>query len=133
MNAAGKRLLVFGKTGQVARELARLRPDARFLDRAEADLTQPEACAAAIRAADCDAVINAAAWTAVDLAETEEAAATVVNAAAPGAMAAACAERGLPFLHVSTDYVFDGQGPWAPMAAASWPANRRCVRRGGST
>ena len=95
MNAAGKRLLVFGKTGQVARELARLRPDARFLDRAEADLTQPEACAAAIRAADCDAVINAAAWTAVDLAETEEATATVVNAAAPGAMAAACAERAL--------------------------------------
>lgn len=141
MNAAGKRLLVFGKTGQVARELARLRPDARFLDRAEADLTQPEACAAAIRAADCDAVINAAAWTAVDLAETEEAAATVVNAAAPGAMAAACAERGLPFLHVSTDYVFDGQGeqpfavdhPTGPLGAygRSKLAGEQAVRAAG--
>lgn len=108
------RSLVFGQTGQVARELARLAPDARFLSRAEADLADPEACARAIR--DCDVVINAAAWTAVDKAETEEAAATVVNGAAPAAMARACAARGLPFLHVSTDYVFDGAGenPFRP-------------------
>lgn len=108
------RSLVFGQTGQVARELARLAPDARFLSRAEADLADPEACARAIR--DCDVVINAAAWTAVDKAETEEAAATVVNGAAPAAMARACAAKGLPFLHVSTDYVFDGAGerPFRP-------------------
>lgn len=108
------RLLVFGKTGQVARELAVLAPDARFLGREEADLSDPQACAAAI--ADCDAVINAAAWTAVDRAETEEAAATLVNGASPGAMAARCAALGIPFLHVSTDYVFDGSGtaPFTP-------------------
>ncbi|MBE2276252.1 MAG: dTDP-4-dehydrorhamnose reductase [Rhodobacteraceae bacterium] len=115
------RLLVFGRTGQVARELACRAPDAVFLDRAAADLMDPAACAAAIRAhapqlAGGGAVINAAAWTAVDKAEAEEAAATVVNGDAPGAMARAAAELGLPFLHVSTDYVFDGSGeaPWKP-------------------
>jgi dTDP-4-dehydrorhamnose reductase len=115
------RLLVFGQTGQVARELARRLPagvSATFLGRDRADLTDPAACAAAVRGAQADAVINAAAWTAVDRAETEEAAATVVNGAAPAAMAAACADRALPFLHISTDYVFDGAGslPFAPDA-----------------
>lgn len=120
------KLLVFGQTGQVARELARRLPEgvsARFLDRAQADLADPEACAAQIR--DCDAVINAAAWTAVDKAEAEEAAATVINGTAPAAMARAAAAQGLPFLHVSTDYVFDGLGslpfclthPTAPLNA----------------
>lgn len=120
------RVLVFGQTGQVARELARRCPagvSARFLGRTEADLMDPAACARAI--ADCDAVINAAAWTAVDKAETEEAAATVVNGAAPAAMAATCAALGLPFLHISTDYVFNGTGeapfrpdhPTAPLGA----------------
>jgi dTDP-4-dehydrorhamnose reductase len=108
------RLLVFGATGQVARELRRRAPDAAYLGRAEADLSDPAACAAIIAAADCDAVINAAAWTAVDRAETDEAMATLVNGAAPAAMARAAAARDLPFLHVSTDYVFDGSGnrPW---------------------
>ncbi len=75
------RVLVFGRSGQVATELARRLPagvTARFLGRDEADLTDPAACAA--RVADCDAVINAAAWTAVDKAEAEEPAATLVNA-----------------------------------------------------
>jgi dTDP-4-dehydrorhamnose reductase len=109
-------LLIFGRTGQVARELARLAPGAKFLGRDQADLSDPAACAAVIAAHAPDAVINAAAWTAVDKAEAEEAAALVVNAAAPGAMARACAARGIPFLHVSTDYVFDGSGtrPWRP-------------------
>jgi dTDP-4-dehydrorhamnose reductase len=107
-------LLIFGRTGQVATELARRAPEATFLGRDQADLTDPEACAAAIRARAPEAVINAAAWTAVDAAETDEAAARVVNADAPAAMARACAEAGIPFLHVSTDYVFDGTGdrPW---------------------
>lgn len=107
------RILVFGKTGQVACELQR-QADVLALGRAEADLANPEACAEALRAADADLVINAAAWTAVDKAEAEEAAATVVNGAAPAAMARAAAERGIPFLHVSTDYVFSGAGtaPW---------------------
>jgi dTDP-4-dehydrorhamnose reductase len=110
------KLLIFGKTGQVARELQRLAPDATCLGRDQADLTNPAACAAAVMATDADAVINAAAWTAVDKAETEEAAATVVNGDAPTAMARAAAARGLPFLHLSTDYVFDGAGtrPFAP-------------------
>lgn len=122
------KILVFGQTGQVARELARRMPGdaaAQFLPRAEADLADPAACAAAVAAADCDAVINAAAWTAVDRAEAEEAAATVVNGDAPAAMARAAAARNLPFLHVSTDYVFDGAGtapfsldhPTAPLGA----------------
>lgn len=107
-------LLVFGLTGQVARELQRLAPEAVFLSRAEADLSDPAACAAAIRAHRPAAVINAAAYTAVDKAESEEALATVINGAAPAAMAEACAELDVPFLHISTDYVFDGSGaaPW---------------------
>lgn len=103
--------LVFGQTGQVARELARRMPagvSAEFLGRDRADLSDPAACAAAVMACDADVVINAAAWTAVDKAEAEEAAALVVNGAAPGAMARAAAARGLPFLQISTDYVFDG-------------------------
>ncbi len=104
---------MFGQTGQVARELARRVPvgvTVQFLGRDQADLADPAACAAVIVGADCDVVINAAAWTAVDKAEVEEAAATVVNGDAPAAMARACALRGVPFLHISTDYVFDGAG-----------------------
>lgn len=109
-------LLVFGKTGQVALELARRVPDAVFLGRAEADLSDPAACAARIAEIRPQAVINAAAWTAVDRAETEEAAALVVNGEAPAAMARACAAALIPFVQISTDYVFDGTGtePFAP-------------------
>lgn len=91
-------------------------PAATFLGRDAADLSDPAACAAAIQAHRPSAVINAAAWTAVDRAETEEAAATVINGAAPGAMAQACAALDVPFVHISTDYVFDGAGdtPFAP-------------------
>ena len=103
-------LLIFGRTGQVALELARLAPDARFLGRDEADLADPAACAASILAARPAAVINAAAYTAVDRAESDQGTARLVNAEAPGAMARACAELGIPLVHVSTDYVFDGSG-----------------------
>ena len=108
------KILVFGKTGQVASELQRQAPGATFLDRAQADLSDPAACAAAVRAADADVVINAAAYTAVDRAESEEALANAVNGEAPAAMARAAAAKGIPFLHVSTDYVFSGEGvtPW---------------------
>ena len=119
------KLLVFGKTGQVARELQCLAPRATYLGRDEADLLNPAACAAAIAATNAEAIINAAAWTAVDKAETEEAAATTVNGDAPTAMAKAAAAKGIPFLHISTDYVFDGTGtqpftpdhPTAPLGA----------------
>lgn len=112
------RLLVFGETGQVARELSRLAAARGIaleaLGRDRADLADPAACAAAVTGAEADAVINAAAYTAVDRAESEPELARAVNAAAPGAMARAAAARGLPFLHVSTDYVFDGAPgrPW---------------------
>lgn len=102
-------LLTFGQTGQVARELAGYEGIA-CLSRAEADLSDPEACAAAIRAQAPRAVINAAAYTAVDKAESEEPLAHVINGEAPGAMARACAELGIPFVQISTDYVFDGAG-----------------------
>lgn len=103
-------ILVFGQTGQVARELARLAPDARFLGRADADLSNPAACASAIQTLRPRAVINAAAYTVVDRAEQEEDSATVVNGLAPEAMAQACAALNLPMVQISTDYVFDGSG-----------------------
>jgi dTDP-4-dehydrorhamnose reductase len=101
------KVLVFGKTGQVATELGR-RAEVRgigiaALGREAADLADPESCAARIAATDADLVINAAAYTAVDRAESEEALARAINAAAPGAMARAARERGLPLLHVSSD------------------------------
>lgn len=106
-------ILIFGRTGQVATELQR-QADVIALGRDAADLSDPDACAAAIAKYKPNVVINAAAWTAVDKAEEEEPAATVINGAAPGAMARACAALAIPFLHVSTDYVFDGTGtaPW---------------------
>lgn len=115
-------LLVFGATGQVARELARHVPQGAHLhalDRAAADLGDPQACARIVRDCDADVIVNAAAYTAVDRAEADEDAATVINAAAPTAMAQAAAKKGVPFLHISTDYVFDGTGtePFTPDAA----------------
>jgi len=108
-------LLVFGQTGQVARELATC-ADTLCLSRAEANLSDPGACAEAIRTHAPRAVINAAAYTAVDKAEEEEALATTINGTAPAAMAAACADLGIPLVQISTDYVFDGAGtaPWRP-------------------
>ena len=108
-------VLVFGKTGQVARALA-AHPGVTCLSRNDADLSAPDTCAAAIRTARPQAVINAAAYTAVDQAEAEEDLAEIINGAAPGAMAEACAALGIPFVSISTDYVFDGSGtaPWRP-------------------
>lgn len=113
------KLLVFGRTGQLATELAApAGPGLQItcLDRAAADLSDPIACAGVMRKAECDAAIIAAAWTAVDKAESDEAAAQLVNGASPAAIAQAAAARGIPLLHVSTDYVFGGQGtaPWRP-------------------
>jgi dTDP-4-dehydrorhamnose reductase len=106
-------ILIFGQTGQVARELA-MYEGVTCLDRAAADLEDPGACAALIAVRRPDAVINAAAYTAVDKAEEDEARATVINGDAPGAMARACADLGVPFVSISTDYVFSGTGtrPW---------------------
>lgn len=111
------RLLVLGRSGQVASELDRLSDEGhkiRCLGRDEADLLQPDVAMKAVRCAveafRPDALINAAAWTAVDAAETEQHAARALNAEAPSALAQLAAEVGLPFVHISTDYVFDGAG-----------------------
>ncbi|MEO1135167.1 MAG: dTDP-4-dehydrorhamnose reductase [Pseudomonadota bacterium] len=107
------RMLVFGKNGQVAQALQRLAPADGLvaLGRDEADLSQPGAARAAIEAHRPDVVINAAAYTAVDQAESDEAAARALNEAAPAEMAEAAHTLGAVFLHLSTDYVFDGQAP----------------------
>lgn len=106
--------LVFGKTGQVARELEELGASMgwtlRLLGREDADIADTAAIAAAIAREECDAILNAAAYTAVDQAESDRDNAFAVNAYAPRAMARAAATRGLPFVHVSTDFVFDGAG-----------------------
>lgn len=108
-------ILVFGKRGQVARELQAL-GSVIALARDEADLSVPDVCAAAIEQYGPKAVINAAAYTVVDKAEEEEGLATQINGSAPAQMAQACAARDIPFVHLSTDYVFDGSGnaPWRP-------------------
>lgn len=110
-------ILLFGPTGQVGTEIRRRAgPDCRIeaCGRAEADLADPAACADRVARTSADVVINAAAHTAVDRAEAEAELAMTINAAAPGAMARAAAARGIPFLHISTDYVFDGRPgrPW---------------------
>lgn len=106
------RLLVFGETGQVARELARAtrerRIEAKFLPRGEADFEKPESLPDIINSSDVDIVVNAAAYTAVDKAENDRMAAFRVNAEAPAVIAAACTARNLPLIHLSTDFVFDG-------------------------
>ncbi|QYJ06367.1 dTDP-4-dehydrorhamnose reductase [Qipengyuania flava] len=136
-------ILVFGKTGQVALELQALAPDAVYLGRDVADLSNPAQCREAILAHRPTAVINAAAYTAVDKAEDEEDQATVINAEAPAAMADACRELGVPFVHISTDYVFDGSGedsrvPSDPVAPAnaygrSKLAGEEAVKAAGAT
>jgi dTDP-4-dehydrorhamnose reductase len=107
-------ILVFGKTGQVATELQR-QADVIALGRDEADLSDPEHCENIIAGTEAGVIINAAAYTAVDRAEDEEQLATVINGEAPGVMARVAAARGIPFLHISTDYIFDGSGtqPWS--------------------
>jgi len=110
-----QKILVFGRSGQVTTEIQTL-ADILALGRAEVDLSDPAACSAAINAYRPRAVINAAAYTAVDRAEEEEELATVINGDAPTAMAQACAALNIPLVHISTDYVFSGNGTsaWAP-------------------
>lgn len=109
------RVAVFGVSGQVARELSR-RGVAVSLGRDRADFRDPAQVARAARGLEADAIVNAVAYTSVDRAEAEEDVAQVVNAESVGALARVAAERGLPLVQISTDYVFDGSGtrPWQP-------------------
>jgi dTDP-4-dehydrorhamnose reductase len=107
------KIAVTGTQGQVVRSLAE-RGAARGIEvvsigRPDVDLTEPVALARAIEAAQADVVINAAAYTAVDKAESEPEAAMAVNAAGAQAVAQAAARTGRPIVQISTDYVFDGR------------------------
>lgn len=106
------RLLVTGKTGQVVTALiergAATGVDIVALGRPEFDLANAQAGMDAIAAAQPDAIVSAAAYTAVDKAEADEAAAEAVNATGPGVVAGIAAQLGVPVIHLSTDYVFDG-------------------------
>ena len=111
------KILLFGQGGQVGWELQRalsplgeivtLDHDSRHL---AADFSQPEQLAATVEAVRPDLIVNAAAHTAVDKAESEPDLARAINATAPGVLARCAAQRGAWLVHYSTDYVFDGSG-----------------------
>jgi dTDP-4-dehydrorhamnose reductase len=110
-------ILIFGGGGQLGTELARAAklkaiPYAAFRH-AEVDISDAEAVSQALNDKRPNLVVNAAAFTRVDLAETEIEAARVVNEVGPGVIASACAARQTPLIHISTDYVFDGSKPGA--------------------
>src|SRR4051812_23732035 len=106
------RLLVLGAGGQVGHELRRHSWPAdtvlTALDRGGLDITRRAAVMAAISDARPDIVVNAAAYTAVDRAETERDAASAANRDGPAHIAAVCHQAGIKLIHISTDYVFDG-------------------------
>lgn len=122
------RIAITGKSGQVALSMMERAPagvDVVALARPSLDLERIETIAPAIRAAAPEIVVNVAAYTAVDLAETEEGTAQTVNGAAAGEIARVAAELGVPVIQISTDYVFDGaldrpyreDDPVAPISA----------------
>jgi dTDP-4-dehydrorhamnose reductase len=138
------RLVLFGACGQLGRELcARAgRPGIQLaaFGHAEADITDPDRIAAVLERHEPDVVINAAAYTAVDKAESEPDLAFAVNARAPGLLGKACEAAGVALLHISTDYVFDGSkiggyvedDPVAPLGVygRSKAAGEAAVRNG---
>lgn len=105
-------ILVTGGSGQLATALAAQGGErVRHVGRPGFDFDRPETIAAAFRAADPWLVVNAAAYTAVDAAETDPAAAFRANRDGPAELARLCAEAGIPLIHVSTDYVYSGDKP----------------------
>lgn len=105
------RIVVTGAQGQIGHELARLLPahgDVTALSRTELDLAQPDAIVTMMRAVRPALVVNAAAYTAVDLAERERDAAFALNAKAPEVLASEARRIGAVLIHYSTDFVFDG-------------------------
>jgi dTDP-4-dehydrorhamnose reductase len=119
-----QKVLVLGAGGQLGQELQRTAPaEVECVPRTRAELDIADASAVAECLADVmpQVVVNAAAYTAVDKAESEKVAAHRGNAEAPGVVAAACAQRGLRFIHISTDFVFDGRAsePYRPDAATA--------------
>src|SRR4051794_22492449 len=104
-------ILVTGGTGQLASALAAAGRDIHRVSRPGFDFDRPETIETAFRAANPRLVVNAAAYTAVDAAETDADAAYRANRDGPAILARLCAEAGIPLIHVSTDYVFDGTKP----------------------
>jgi dTDP-4-dehydrorhamnose reductase len=106
-------VLVFGAAGQIGREVCRAAWPASFelipLERSAADITEPAAVGSVMAREGPGLVINLAAYTAVDRAESEPEAAWAVNCAGAAHIAASCGEYGTPLIHLSTDYVFDGR------------------------
>jgi len=139
-------ILVTGAGGQLGTELQRVLwpEDVRVvaIDQVDLDLTDTAAIAAKVAEREWAAVINGAAYTAVDKAESDLVTAWAVNAMAPAAFGKACAEAGIPLVQVSTDYVFAGdkQGAWevddpvAPLAVygASKLGGELAVRTSGA-
>lgn len=109
LSSTQARILIYGQTGQVARALqAHAGQNWVFYARDKADLSDPASVERAYRSGKWDAVINAAAHTAVDQAENEEDLVKKINAESPALMAKLCTEQNIPFITISTDYVFDG-------------------------
>lgn len=110
-------VLLFGAAGQLGREICdfakRSGREVVGCTRADADITDPAAVAAILDRVEPRLVVNAAAYTAVDKAESDPEAALAVNAQGPEILAAAAARADIPILHISTDYVFDGAKPGA--------------------
>ena len=104
-------VIVLGESGQLARHLRRVMPDALFWGRRTMDVAETKRLELALLEAGPRAIINAAAFTAVDRAEREPDLAWRLNAEAPAAGARAAAALDVPLVHVSTDYVFDGRSP----------------------
>ncbi|MBT1445348.1 dTDP-4-dehydrorhamnose reductase [Shewanella sp. JM162201] len=118
------KILITGSNGQLGFELQRAVPagvEAIFTGSAELDITNPDAVRRVIAELKADAVINAAAYTAVDKAESDKTQCYRVNADAAGYLAAACRENDARLVHVSTDFVFDGtaQRPYLPQDATA--------------
>ncbi|WP_441343023.1 dTDP-4-dehydrorhamnose reductase [Nocardia sp.] len=114
LDPVSARLVVTGARGQLGRALLRLAPDARGYGRGDLDITDLEAVRAVLNPG--DVVLNCAAYTAVDQAETDVEAAFAVNASGPAVLAAVCAAIGADLVHVSTDYIFPGNAerPYEP-------------------
>ena len=108
------KIVLVGKGGQVGRELVGSLAaigDVAAFDRGGADLERPDELLALLRRERPDVIVNAAAYTAVDKAESEPDRARIVNEVAVGALAHAAADLGATLVHYSTDYVFDGTKP----------------------
>lgn len=136
------KILILGTSGQVGTELMRAAwpqgTELVGLARPDVDMARLETVEAAVAEHAPDLVVNATAYTAVDKAESDRDAAFAVNRDGPARLAAACAARGVPLIHISTDYVFDGtkpapyteDDPVAPLGAygASKEAGEAAVR-----